>query len=343
VVGVGRARVGDTVKAVAISSLADTTSIASAPRVSVAVSTYNRTDLLPQLIEKLSKQTLPPHAFEVVITDNGSTDATPTLLQELVARTSLAFRVLRVENNRGPAQGRNVAWRHARAPIVAFTDDDCSPVPEWLERGIAALGPDNLLVGRTRPDPALPQGPFSRTVQHGDATWMPTCNVFYWRADLEAVDGFDESFVKPGGEDTDLGLRVVKQCGREVRFDDDALVYHDVRPSNFVDALKETQRWSTASRFFRQHPHARQWLYRGLFWKPTHPKALLALVGIVVGVGFFPALLLTIPWLRYRIFERPPPGGRRKLIAALPGVLLIDLAETVAMVRGSIRYRTLVI
>ncbi len=314
------------------------------PRVSVAVSTYQRAAMLPRLFEALEHQSLPLGEFELVLVDNGSTQDTAEIIQKLAASSELRVHAVRVEPNRGPAFGRNFAWREARAEIVAFTDDDCAPAPGWLEHGLRSMiAGDAVVVGQTIPDPELPLGPFSRTIRVDDVNWLPTCNVFYLREDLEAAQGFDESFLEPGGEDTDLALRVRNLRKREFRFDPEALVYHDVRPSRFLHAARETLRWKGAPRFFRLHPEARERLHRGIFWKPSHPKVLLATTGLALGVVWPPGILLTLPWLHYRMLVRRPPGRRRSAYPSLPGTFVIDLLETVTMVRGSLRHRTLVL
>src|SRR5688500_4083543 len=135
-----------------------------APEISVAISTYQRREFLPSLIASLERQTLAPDRFEVVIADNGTTDGSAELLAELAATSPLDIRVVRNEENRGPAPGRNLAWRAARAPLVAFTDDDCEPTPGWLEEGLRALGTGHVVgVGKTEPNPAqwVIHGPFS--------------------------------------------------------------------------------------------------------------------------------------------------------------------------------------
>jgi glycosyltransferase involved in cell wall biosynthesis len=311
------------------------------PKVSIAISTYQRAHLLPRLFAALAAQTMPRSEFEVIIVDNGSTDDTRLVLPRLIDEHDLRVHAVRIEPNRGPAVSRNVAWRHARAEFVAFTDDDCAPTPAWLEHGLAAMRTsDTVVVGRTLPDPEMDLGPFSRTVFSLEPYWLPTCNVFYRRSDLEAVGGFDEAFYKPGNEDTDLGYRVKHLCGREFRFVNDALVYHDVRSSNFIDAAKETQRWSNAARFFAKFPEGRTHLHRGIFWKASHPKAILAAVGLLLGLRRPRYLALVLPWLHYRTRVRPPLGTGPKRYAALPGVLVVDLAEVVSMARGAVRYRT---
>ncbi len=314
------------------------------PLISVAISTYQRAEMLPRLFDALAGQTLPKKNFEVVIVDNGSSDDSAEVIQKLGEASGLRIHALRVDINRGPTPARNLAWQEALAPVVAFTDDDCAPAPGWLEHGLGRMSEkDTVLVGCTLPDPDFKIGPFSRTIRVTDVNWLPTCNVFYLRSDLESVGGFDERYSKPGGEDTDLAMRVRDACDREFRFDHSALVYHDVRPSRFMDAAKETQRWVDNARLFRSHPDARYRLHRRIFWKPSHPKVILAVIGLAFAPFTLVSLVLTLPWLYYRTRVRKAPGRRRHKYTALPGTFVVDLFETIAMVRGSIRHRTLIL
>src|SRR5438270_6893074 len=111
----------------------------ASPRISVVVTTYERAASLARLVGGLESQTLGTDQFEVIVADDGSTDDTPHVLGRLRESTPLDLRVVRNDRNRGPAAGRNLGWRVARAPVVAFTDDDCWPQPTWLEAGLAAM------------------------------------------------------------------------------------------------------------------------------------------------------------------------------------------------------------
>lgn len=312
----------------------------------VAISTYQRAHLLPGLLTALEAQSLPNDAFSVVIADNGATDGTAEVLARLVETTPLDVTVVRAERNRGPAVGRNLAWRAATAPVIAFTDDDCLPTPAWLEAGLRAMGEDHVVcVGRTSPHPDeahLAAGPFSRTVRVDDARHFQTCNVFYRRADLEGVDGFDEAFDEPAGEDTDLGLRVVERGATPV-FVSDAEVFHGVRASSFRATVRETLRWTGIPRVIRLHPHRRDLLHWRLFWKSSHPLVILAALGLMLAVRRPAALLLIGPWLHHRTRTAPLTEGPRRRWLVLPGALVIDALEVGVMVRGSVRARALVL
>jgi GT2 family glycosyltransferase len=315
--------------------------------ISVAVSTYNRRKLLPRLIDALERQTVPSDLFEVVITNDASTDGSRELLDELAASSSLNMRVIHNGTNAGPANGRNAAWRAGSGTIVAFTDDDCVPSAGWLQAGLEAMrsGTD-IVVGQTSPAPDQRHllGPFSRTMWTTDERYYATCNIFYNRTDLEAVGGFDDGFPYPGGEDTDLAYRV-RKLGRRPAFCPQALVHHDVRPSSFRATLRETMRWEGIVRLVARHPRqARdEHLYRRYFWKHSHPPVILATFGLLFGIVFPPALFLTVPYLRFRLITGPRTNGRLARYLAFPGTFVIDLLEVYVMARASIRYRTLVL
>ena len=316
------------------------------PAVSVAVSTYQRSHLLPRLVAALEAQTLPHDRFEVVIADDGSTDETAAVLRQLEAATPLRLRTLRVGVNRGPSIGRNLAWRAARGPIIAFTDDDTIPTPGWLAAGVAALGDADIAVGQTTfppEDEVLAGRPFTRVLEVHDARYFQTCNVFYRRPYLEAVGGFDEGLESPSAEDTELALRIC-QRGARVAFAEDALVHHPVRPPSYRRTVTETLRWTGIPAVVARHPACRQTLlHRRYFWKPSHPVALLALAGLLIGMKTPLGFLLAVPWVHHRLLVSPPCAGARRRLLVLPAVLPIDRLEVLTMVRGSVRHRVLVL
>jgi GT2 family glycosyltransferase len=321
----------------------------SPPAVSVAVSTYRRSHLLPRLVESLEAQTLDADRFEVVVCDNGSDDDTSQVLDRLRRTTSLALRVVRADVNRGPAAGRELAWRACTAPVVAFTDDDCRPQPGWLEGLLATMDDEGpaVVVGRTVPAPDQVHllVDFARTQRVEDVRFAQTCNAAYLRDDLEQVGGFDPGFTTPGGEDTDLALRVEATGSRRV-FAPDAVVQHDVRATSLAATLRETLRWYDVPRLYAKHPQARaESLHLRWFWKPTHPPVLLLLAGATTALATRRpgGLLLAVPWVLFRTRVWPVARGPRRRWAMLPGALAVDALEVVVMARGSLRHRTVVL
>jgi glycosyltransferase involved in cell wall biosynthesis len=322
--------------------------MAGLPEVSVVVATRNRPGRLERLLASLREQTLGSERFEVIVVDDASDDSTPELLARESERGGLDLRVLRREAAGGPARARDEGWRAARAPLVAFTDDDCTAAAAWLSAGLEAARhrPGAVVQGRTEPDPAERDrlGPFSRTVEVNKlGPYYQTCNIFYPREVLEGVDGFDpDSFRGPGGEDTDLAWRAIA-AGAATVFAPEARAYHAVARLGPLGRLRVAARWGDTIGIFARHRALRaEHLTYGVFWKGTHYLLARALLGLALRRRLPPALVLWLlaPYVR-NLLERGHLEGGGPLAA--PYYVVEDLVETASVVRGAIRCRTLVI
>ena len=310
--------------------------------VSVVVPTHDRPQRLVRLLDGLRGQSLARERFEVIVVDDGSGPATGETLEGERRRGGLGLRVVRHDGARGPGAARNRGWRLARAPLVAFTDDDCVPAPNWLAAALqAAASPGAIVQGRTEPDPGELGHKLllARTVRV--ATLGPqyeTCNIFYPRVVLESLGGFDEGFgLRPGGEDTDLAWRALEH-GCAATFAPAAVVFHAVARLGILGTLQDATRWTASVRLFRQHPRARTILHRRCFWNVWHYllwRSLLALLG----PRWLRRLVLTRHALALQARGRAAGAG----VWAVPFLLVHDLLETGAIVRGAARYRTLVL
>ncbi len=314
------------------------------PEVSVVVSTYRRPALLPRLVAALEAQTLAASRFEVLVVDNGSHDETWEELTRLAPESSVALRPLQIDVNDGPAPARNLGWRSARASLIAFTDDDCVPRPDWLAQALASANatPDlGVLQGAIlRPSGPYEYGPL--TVYRETLVPSPYfegCNLVFPRAVLERTGGFDESF-SFSGEDTAAGWAAIEDGGRWL-FDETCAVTHDIveRPLRWhlMMAWREGNLVDVAVR----HPGLRA---RG-FWRPWAHRpwnvaVAAGVAGTLVGLRWRPALLAWLPWLWLR---RPPLHDGPRQAASITGRrLLNDVVVLAGMVRASIRNRTLV-
>jgi glycosyltransferase involved in cell wall biosynthesis len=320
--------------------------------ITVVVPTYNRSALLPRLVAGLEAQT-GVDGFDVVIVDDASTDGTQQVLDELVSSSPLSLRVVRQPRNAGPATARNVGWRTSDAAAIAFTDDDCVPQPQWLASLSRSLTSADIVQGRTLPDPSQRHnlGPFSRTldVSYEDGYYQ-TCNIAYRREVLDRQGGFHEAFRFPAGEDTDLAWRA-REAGATTAFDAAAEVHHDVPPSSFLGAVRDSWRWQSVALAVKRHPRLRQSFATRHFWRPSHQHVMAVLTGAAVAAtwpgspfAWAAAALLLTPYLFYRGVIAPLPGaGPRRRWALIPAAFVVDLAEVVACLVGSVRHRTLVI
>jgi GT2 family glycosyltransferase len=303
--------------------------------ISIVVPTRNRAERLRALLDSLAEQ--PEH--ELIVVDNASDDDT----QHVIGAAGVHG--IRLAQPMGPAIARNRGWREARGELIVFTDDDVVARPGWLAAIAAshARDPDALIQGRTEPDPreAPRLSAFSRSQEAtGPGPWFQTCNIAYPRALLERLDGFDESFWDAAGEDTDLGWRAI-EAGTRVIYEPNALNWHAVHEPGALALIRSTQKWRMAVRNVARHPDLRDALHRGVFWKRSHERLLVAAAGLVL-TRRAPALALAAV-LPYLVLQRAQHGSWPGTVTALPALIALDSAEIVAMVRGSASAGTLVL
>ena len=318
----------------------------SEPRVTVVVATRDRPDSLRVLLDALNIQTIASEHFETVIVDDGSATA---LNDSVHLQRVINVRVIRHEKSRGPAAARNTGWRAARAPLVAFTDDDCRPDRDWLSRLLEASCGDSVIVqGKTMSDPLHPRpGPFSRTLAVGGPSgFYETANIAYPRRLLELTGGFDESYRHACGEDVDLGWRA-KKMGARLVFAERAVVHHAVTTPSLFRTLRHTALWTDAVRVLKTHPELRSSLVARVFWKRTHPRLLIFLLGLVASGVFRQPVIGLMSGVPYVALYRRQYGELsrpwRAVASRLPRHFVIDACEVATMVTGSIRHRTLML
>jgi GT2 family glycosyltransferase len=274
------------------------------PEIAVVVSTYRRPESLRLLVEALAAQTLDWARWEAMIVDNGSNPPLAAEVAAIVAEAPFNARLLRIEDNHGPAAARNLGWRSSSAPLVAFTDDDCQPQPGWLEAGLATMAASptvGVAQGRTvraGGNEHYPYTPFTviREVSR-PSPWFEGCNLFLRRDALEAAGGFDESF---GffGEETSLGWTLVG-AGWGRGWVHDAVVEHEVVERPWMWHVRFHQLEGNIVHLAGRYP-----AMRAMFWRPWAVKkenALFALaaVGLIGATRRRSALLLTVPYLRW--------------------------------------------
>lgn len=321
-----------------------------APEISVAVASRDRPVRLRWLLNALEEQTLAPERFEVVVAHDSSGPETEALLREHPLARAGLLRHLELPPSPGPARNRNASWRATRAPLVAFTDDDCRPPPDWLERLLAAAQarPGAIVQGRTVPDPdeagLIHVCPHARTQRiEPPSPWAETCNIAYPREVLEREGGFHEEEPLVAGEDTDLALRA-QRSGTPLVGAPEAVTYHGVDAVSLLQRVRSSSRWMQLPYVARRNPEFRRACTLRYFWTPTHLASTLAVAGLLLSLRHRSFGLLVLPWLRLAWPSYGPgPRGRLRALSELPGHAAIDLAELVALARGSARYRSLLL
>jgi glycosyltransferase involved in cell wall biosynthesis len=106
---------------------------------SVVIGTYNRAHLLAGTLGALAAQEAPPSLdWEIVVVDNNSTDSTAQAVAAFVPTTTVPVRYV-FEPRQGISHARNRGIREAQGSILAFTDDDVLPAPDWVSCVAAAM------------------------------------------------------------------------------------------------------------------------------------------------------------------------------------------------------------
>jgi GT2 family glycosyltransferase len=320
--------------------------VSSIPQVSVVVASHERPLRLRWLLNALDEQTLDREQWELIVVHDSRSSETADLLDTHPLAEAGTLRHFRLQPGTGlPGVQRNVGWRNACAPLVAFTDDDCRPQRRWLEELLAVAhgNPGAFVQGRVEPDPfelEIMRAPHARTIEVPDppGPFAQTCNMLYPRVLLERLGGFVEQLAS--GEDTDLAERA-RAAGAGYVGAPEAIVYHAVESSTLLGAIRRTSRWQHLAYVVKHHPHVRERLELRIFWRPSHMLMTLALAGLAtrrpaIAAGF------SVPYVHGQLGRRGTHvRGRIRAALELPGRAAIDLAEIAALARGSVRYRTL--
>lgn len=174
--------------------------------------------------------------FETLVVDDGSTDETADYVAENFPWATL----LRLDA-RGLSAARNAGAAAAAGEVLVFTDDDCEPDSEWIERlrpafsdsRLAAAGGPNLPPApRTWEEAvvrAAPGAPSHVLLDDEEAEHLPGCNLAVTRAAFEKIGGFDPQF-QTAGDDVDFCWRL-RDAGFRLGFVPGAFVWHWRRPS----------------------------------------------------------------------------------------------------------------
>ncbi len=282
--------------------------------------------------------------YEVIVVDSGSRDETRGIV--LAAGTAMLLR-----NPGGePAGSRNLGASHATGAVLAFTDADCEPAPDWLAAGSRALEHADIVQGRV--EPAAPTGPFDRSLTvEREYGLYETANLFATREVFDRVGGFhpaielDRERAHPFGEDAWFVWRARRE-GATTAFAGDALVRHAVFPRTAVGYIAERARCRYFPPLVARIPELREgFLHHRVFLSPDSLR-FDATVAAVLTAGLtrrrLPALLAVL--LYAASLERGTRGGgaaeRARLVASR---LAADALTFVSLVQGSAAARTLVL
>jgi GT2 family glycosyltransferase/polysaccharide pyruvyl transferase WcaK-like protein len=235
--------------------------------VTVVIPVYNRVDLLRRTLAGLAGQDHPGGLLSVIVADDGSDEDVEAGIADLREYLDLSI-VRRDHDGYGAGQARNLGARHASGEVLVFVDADCVPDPSLVERHVAwhELAPNIVVIGsrqhvdtsaldasellggairlrdrafgqRDLPGAVLEPDDWRRLLyrrtirlRRGNEAFraLVSSNFSIRRDRFLEVGGFDEDFVRWGGEDTELGWRLF-EAGLFIVPEDRAVIYHQTQ------------------------------------------------------------------------------------------------------------------
>lgn len=246
----------------------------------IVIPTHNRSTALLECLRRLEHQSFP--SFEVVVVDDGSTDATPEMMKAYLADSPLSIRYVR-QVNCGPAKARNLGVSMLDTPVCLLLGDDIFASPALVQRHLEAHQKDGDMriaaLGLTRwSDSGQEVTPFMRWLDEANVQFAyplllsgvkPNWRHFYssnlsLKTDLLRRFAFDEKFPYAAMEDIELAYRIDKSFGLIINFLPDAVADH-LHPTTFRQACKRMIRAGySAGLFYDLWPEQRPPEPRGL-------------------------------------------------------------------------------
>jgi glycosyltransferase involved in cell wall biosynthesis len=324
------------------------------PSMSVVICAYNAEATIDECLRHTCALEYPD--LEIIVIDDGSTDATAAL-----ARQHVRARVVMVRHA-GLGAARNEGIRQARGDVVAYLDSDAYPCPEWPYYlalgfdgpGVGGVGGPNLPPAQ---DPVgahivarAPGGPVHVLTSDDRAEHVPGCNMAFWKVVLEGLGGFDPIYTA-AGDDVDFCWKVLDD-GWDIGFHPAALVWHHRRPGlraylrqqrsygrseALVEARNPDRFTGIGTARWRGHIYnsltptiTRQRIYRGVYGAAAYQSVyqgggfVLDLVH-QVGVPVAALLLLTAPLVARSAWFGTPAACAVVFLAALT---LVDMTRT---------------
>jgi len=272
----------------------------------VIIPAYNAQDTIDFCLDALIKQTSLDFNLEILVVDDGSTDATVENIKSFQKQKlpeNISFSLLLQEKNQGPAAARNRGAEEAKGDVLLFTDSDCIPRLDWVSEMLLPFQSEDVsaVKGAYRTQqPELvarfAQAEFEsryRLLEKKDKIDV----VFTYAAAIKKtvflkIGGFDTSFPKADNEDTDLSYKIAKD--HTIIFNPRAIVYHRHPASLKEYLLKKFSRGYWRMYVYRSFPEkAVQDSYTPQSLKLQIALAYLLLISLI--------LALVIPSLQYLV------------------------------------------
>jgi glycosyltransferase involved in cell wall biosynthesis len=255
-------------------------------QISVVIPTYRRPKLLIKCLKALTHQDLDRQLFEIIVVSDGPDELTDERL-----KTWPQVRYFATPEKRGPAAARNYGWLNAKGRLVAFTDDDCIPAPDWLNAFYDQYKVNTNAAFSVHTIVPISEKPtdYERNVAGLQTADFITANCCCPKKVLAITGGFDEEFTMAWREDSDLEFKLI-EAQIPINKIANAVVTHPVRQAQWGISIKEQRKTMYNALLYKKYPD----LYRKKIqpFGPIHYYAI-----IIAAVITLAGLILHTPIL----------------------------------------------
>lgn len=290
------------------------------PTLSVIIPTYHAPKL-NQTLTALAPQCDIDQVVEILVV--GQQD-----LDDLIPCDKLVYTA--VKDRPTPARNRNAGARQASADYLCFTDSDCIPSPDWIINMLNSLVDEPIAVAGAVDIPS--QMPYWGKCDHylgfenqvagiADQRWLnyaATNNFCIQKGIFDALDGFDESYSKAGGEDRDFCWRL-QSAGYLIKYAPQAVVFHQHPRGDFRSAWNHLYHYGQVTAQFRINHHQES----GLTWRWGRLAVKYPIAG-----EFLASIRVILRGLARPI--RQPVNFR--FFRYQPGIMILDFAHSLGMI-----------
>jgi cellulose synthase/poly-beta-1,6-N-acetylglucosamine synthase-like glycosyltransferase len=212
------------------------------PLVSIIVPVYNASATLDRCLTALLSQEYPSEKVEIIVVDNNSTDNTADIIR------SYPVLYLKEAEIQSSYAARNKGVKHSISRLLAFTDSDCVPHPQWLKEGINGFKDAKIGAVAGEITSAKPTSLVESYLQYSEflspkicmnhpfLSFIQTANAFYRREVFDEIGYFDETMISGG--DADFAWRMQIKTSFKITYRPSAIVIHKHR-SNLKDFFKQ--------------------------------------------------------------------------------------------------------
>ncbi len=289
--------------------------------ISAVIPTLNREKTLKRVIEALLAQTYPKDKYEIIIVDDGSTDGTAKMVEDIIRnckggfQTRLAPTIIYIKQDpskRGPAGANNLGIKTANGKYILFMNDDViadkNLISEHMkshESIVKAYCPPAGRAGNTpqqTPPRYIVQGRVINTSSLKDLGkkhegyaggysdmsfgYFTTWNCSVEKALLVKAGLFDEDFRDLCWEDVEFGFRL-RKLGVKQKYNKDAFGYHFRHVFNLdqIDGVKtkSVNMGKNAIMYYKKHPQIDVKISTESFWLPMAFQSMMKQIVRVVG------------------------------------------------------------